>query len=279
MFQYAAGKALALTHNTDLKLDLSWFDAISKGDTVRTYDLSCFSLPEESIATAKELKMLKNTLIPPRVVKVIKSFYPSFQKNIIVEKHFHYDPNFWESPVNGYLRGYWQSYRYFDSFSEHIRKDFTFKLPMDTKNQTLSEFISTASSISLHIRRGDYVSDANINTFHGTASLDYYYKAVEYISQSCKNPAIFIFSDDMKWVKENLTLPYPTTYIDHNTMAFEDMRLMSLCKHNIIANSSFSWWGAWLNNNPEKIVIAPKRWFNQTSIDTSDLIPDNWIRM
>lgn len=276
MFQYATGKALALSHNTNLKLDVSWFDTNTQGATKRTYDLSYFSLPEDIIATQQDLKSVKKSRLPSKIIKLL---YSAYQNKIVTEKHYHYDPNFWKSPSNAYLTGYWQSFRYFDTFSEYIRKDFEFKPPIDIKNQKLSGSILVTSSVSLHIRRGDYVTNTHTNSFHGTTTFDYYNKAIEYISQQVKNPHIFIFSDDMKWVKENFFLPYPTTYIDHNTIAFEDMRLMSLCKHNIIANSSFSWWGAWLNQNPEKIVIAPKQWFNDSSINTSDLIPNFWIRL
>ena len=101
------------------------------------------------------------------------------------------------------------------------------------------------------------------------------------MTQKITNPHFFIFSDDQKWVKDNFKIKYPIAFIDHNASKkdYEDLRLMSLCKHNIIANSSFSWWGAWLNSNPKKIVIAPKEWFADPSIDTSDLIPPGWIRL
>jgi hypothetical protein len=276
MFQYAAGKALALEHNTNLKLDLLWFNTISKIDTVRTYDLSCFSIPTDSIASAKELKKIKQKIF---LLKIVKKIYPSFSTSVFSEKHYNYDPNFLSFPANAYITGYWQSFRYFEQFAEYIQKDFTFTTPMNIKNQIFSELILTTSSVSIHIRRGDYITNTHANSFHGTTSLEYYYEAVKYIGEYIKNPNFFIFSDDIQWVKENLSLSYPTIYIDHNQMAFEDMRLMSLCKHNIIANSSFSWWGAWLNQNSEKIVIAPKKWFNDSSINTIDLIPKSWVQL
>lgn len=279
MFQYAAGKALALSHNTDLKLDLSWFDISAKTDTIRTFDLECFNLPDNIIASDEELKKIKKGILTSRIPKSIKSFYYSFQKNIILEKYFHYDPTFFDSPSNAYISGYWQSIQYFESFSEHIRKDFRFKTPMEGENQKISESIRATSSVSLHIRRGDYITHAYTNQFHGTTSLDYYNNALEYIKKKIDNPHIFIFSDDMDWVKRNFNLSLPTTYIDHNNIAFEDIRLMSLCKHNIIANSTFSWWGAWLNENPEPIIIAPKKWFNDSTLNTKDVIPYSWLKL
>ena len=136
-------------------------------------------------------------------------------------------------------------------------------------------------SVCIHIRRGDYVEDIITNQFHGVCNLDYYYRSIEYIASKIKNPYFFVFSDDPLWVKQNLILKYPCDYIDQNfgKKDYEDMRVISKCKHNIIANSSFSWWGAWLNINPNKIVIAPKNWFKSKAINTKDLIPESWFKI
>lgn len=281
MFQYAAGKALALTHNTDLRFDLSWFDTITKSDTVRTYNLTCFSFPDTIFASPKDLQSNKAIFLPSRIKKLIKRLYPSFQKNVILEKYFHYDPSLLDSPSNAYIEGYWQSFRYFEPFSNIIREELRFQTPMDAENQKLSESILATPSVSLHIRRGDYVTNTHANDFHGTTSLEYYDSAIKAIYKHITEPHFFIFSDDIEWTTQNLSIPFNATYINHNhgNMAFEDMRLMSLCKHNIIANSTFSWWGAWLNTNPNKIVIAPKTWFQDNTINTNDLIPGSWLRV
>jgi hypothetical protein len=144
--------------------------------------------------------------------------------------------------------------------------------------KTLLKRVSSNNSVSVHIRRGDYVSNPHASKFHGTKGLDYYEKAVERIAETVKNPELFVISDDIEWCKENLRLPYKTTHIDGNA-GFEDMHIMSHCAHNIIANSSFSWWAAWLNTNPDKVVIAPKKWFNDESINTEDVVPKTWIRL
>jgi hypothetical protein len=124
------------------------------------------------------------------------------------------------------------------------------------------------------------VANKNANAHHGTCTLDYYHEAIKIMKEKIKNPYFFIFSDDIPWVKENLKIDGDAFFITGKKIKdHEEMFLMSRCKHNIIANSSFSWWGAWLNNNPEKIVIAPKRWFNNEKINTSDLVPDNWLRI
>ena len=145
----------------------------------------------------------------------------------------------------------------------------------------MAEQISSSTPVSIHIRRGDYVNDSHTNSVHGTCGLDYYQNAMKLISGRVDKPTFFCFSDDIEWAKNKLHAQYPIIYVDHNGLdnASEDMRLMSQCKHNIIANSSFSWWGAWLNSNPDKIVIAPTKWFQKEDYDTRDLIPAGWIRL
>ena len=135
--------------------------------------------------------------------------------------------------------------------------------------------------MSLHVRRTDYVQNALTNKIHGVCDQDYYASCVRYIGDQVSNPHFFIFSDEPQWAKDNLMFDFPMTVVDCNDASrnYEDLRLMSTCKHNIIANSSFSWWGAWLNSNPNKIICAPKQWFTDSTRNTKDLIPSNWIRL
>ena len=159
-------------------------------------------------------------------------------------------------------------------------QQFTLKNEIHPKTQQYKQEIIATESVSLHVRHGDYVTNADTNSFHGVCSLDYYKNAVSKIKQEMPLP-FFIFSDDIIWAKENLDFIGNMTFIEYNgaTPDHEEMYLMSLCQHNIIANSSFSWWGAWLNQNPNKIIIAPQNWFNDVSLDTKDLIPNEWIRL
>jgi hypothetical protein len=174
--------------------------------------------------------------------------------------------------------GYWQSEKYFSEFSQQIRRDFSFCKPLSSDNEEFANEINHINAVSLHVRRGDFVNNPTTLATHGLCSLDYYRAAVQYISYRVNQPHFFIFSDDIAWTKENLEIVFPCHYVDHNQGAesHNDMRLMSLCQHHIIANSSFSWWGAWLNPSKEKIVIAPKRWFAK-QIDTRDLLPPSWV--
>ena len=171
---------------------------------------------------------------------------------------------------NSYLNGYWQSIKYFEGIENDIKKDFRFKNQLDKNNLEILNEIENSNSISIHIRRGDYMSPENYNMYGCIATPTYYKKAIKVIEEKVENPTFFVFSNDMDWVKKNIQINSRVFYID--------MFLMSKCKHNIIANSSFSWWGAWLNENKNKIVIAPKKWINREDVDSDkiELFCEGW---
>ena len=229
---------------------------------------------DEQFTTRLETVLLKR---PKSFLSRIFSPCSSYVK----EKYFHFDPDILSVPNNSYLEGYWASEKYFQDISDVIRKEFILKNTPDAINKAMMKRISSCNSISIHVRRNDYVEDKKTNDFHGVCGLEYYNKAVSMIGKKIKNPTFFVFSDDPEWCKINLRLDFPTDYVTHNLgkKDYEDMRLMSACKHNIIANSSFSWWGAWLNNNSNKIVVAPKKWFADASTNTADLVPKQWSRI
>ena len=177
------------------------------------------------------------------------------------------------------FRGTWQSERFFEHAKENVRSSFQFKTELlSLKTSEIARKMSTETSVSIHIRRGDYLSPQYKDGFGGICTMDYYERAIEMIRSKVVNPHFYVFTDDIKWVKENFNL-VNAIYVDHNTAnnSWQDMYLMCQCKHNIIANSSFSWWGAWLNANPDKIVIAPSKWWSQFEKD--DVVPDSWIRI
>ena len=203
----------------------------------------------------------------------------SFSDHYYKERHFHYDPDLNKANQDLYLDGYWQSEKYFVSYRDDLLKAFTLKADLHEQTLRYRKMIEESKAVSLHIRRGDYISNPHTNSVHGTCSLEYYKKAVNQITKRVKNPHFYIFSDDLAWTKENLSFIKVVTFVelDEKIPDHEEMYLMSWCQHNIIANSSFSWWGAWLNQNPHKTVIAPKKWFNDTTINTNDLIPEDWL--
>lgn len=289
MFQYSLGRALSVKNKTGLKLDISGY-GINK---LHNYSLSHFNIAESFASKADIEKLLcdpKMLLNDPKILleKLLAQKTQPFasskrytaEKKFIAEKCFQFDNKILQLKDNFYLDGYWQSEKYFRGIKNIIYKDFTVKNELSGKDLEIHQIIKEKDSISLHIRRGDYVNNQVTNKVNGTCSLDYYNQSAAYIAEKSKKPHFFIFSDDPAWVKDNLKLPYPMTFVNHNNAEtnFEDMRLMSLCNHNIIANSSFSWWGAWLNKHKDKIVIAPARWLRDDSKNTRDVIPAGWIK-
>lgn len=267
MFQYAMGRHLSLKLNTDLKLDISEFE----NDTLRQYYLSPFCI-NEHFATKEELK----NFMPG----YLNWFFKKPTK-LIREKSFTFDPKILSLNGNLMLKGYWQSYRYFEDIPEAIKKDFSLKKPFSKSYKVLLDEINYVNSIGVHIRRGDYVCDMITNEYHGVCSPEYYLNAAKYIAEKIIDPRFYIFSDDPQWIKTNFSIPFKFKNVIEleGQSSHQDMVLMSKCRHNITANSTFSWWAAWLNQNPDKIIIAPQKWFAGAKNKTDDLVPKDWIRL
>lgn len=278
MFQYASARALALRKGVPLKLDVSGFATYGLH---QGFELSHVFNIDTDIAESDDVRKILGWQSRPRIRSLLS--WPRFSllrsNKLIIEPSFHYWEKINEVPDNCYLKGYWQTEKYFNDAAADIRRDFVFHNPLNDKNAESASLISEVNSVSLHVRRGDYVSDARTAETHGLCSIEYYRAAIQLVLARVPNAHFFIFSDDVCWVRKNLPLDLPTNYIDHNQgrQSFNDMRLMSLCKHNIIANSSFSWWGAWLNANHNKIVVAPSRWFNSAQHDTRVLYCRDWV--
>lgn len=282
MFQYAFGQSLS----GDVLYDLSWFegDLISGKETSRALELEAFCCGLK-VASAAEIRQAQGALIHR------KSFLPSclrkifggakrdvYESVIFEDQACVFQSGFLEKRTNAYYEGYFNSERYFLPIEDKIRADFQLCVPFVGANQEMLEQISSTNAVSLHVRRGDYV---NASKTYALCSLDYYQAAVEHILSNVENPHFFIFSDDLPWVVECLKLDCNFTLVDINDYktGFNDLVLMSHCQHHIIANSTFSWWAAWLNPSPSKIVIAPKVWFATGKKSDQDLIPDSWLRL
>lgn len=277
MFQYACGRRLAHARSTSLKLDISDLGAPNE----RTFALCSLKISGE-IASNADIKRFKSSGFLRRLLRrggIVKRSHR--ERNIVREQSFHFDESILSLPDNVYLEGYWQSERYFKDIESLIRREFAVMHPPVGKNAMTAETIAASNAVAVHVRRGDYVSNPKTSQVHGVCTPDYYERAAKRIVQSTFNPHFFVFSDDPKWVRANFRLGHEMTHVDQNSSetGHEDLRLMSLCKHHIIANSSFSWWGAWLSTYPEKIVIAPARWFNDYSADTRDLLPPSWTAL
>jgi len=268
MFQYATGRNLALRNNTKLKFDVTELE----NDNLRSYELNVFYI-SGSIASRYRLMLIR---------KFNKSIFSKMLGQnyfYIKQKTRNFDETILKKRGNIYLDGYWQSENYFKDIREIIVKDFTIKVEPKGENKSLLRKIENSNSVCIHVRRKDYIRNKKTKEFHGFCSLEYYNKAAKIIEKKVSNPKFFVFSDEPAWTKENLKLNKTTIYVDINNTkrSYEDLRLMSNCKHFIIANSSFGWWGAWLSNNAEKIICAPEKWFK--SVDEGDIVPKSWIRV
>ena len=275
MFQYAAGRRLAYVRKTELVLDLSWYRHIPASNTPRNYELDDYPIAARVTTAAEEWWC---QLHSNRVLRRV-AFLPRRWFNFR-EKSFEFDRSVLDLPDNTYLDGYWQSHQYFDDIADLIRAEMTPSKLANPRNTAVQIAIASAEAVSVHVRRGDYVTLKTAATMHGSCSLDYYQAALATVASRTRAPHFFVFSDDVEWARANLTAPGPMTFVDHNgpEAAFQDLRLMSLCKHHVIANSSFSWWGAWLNPGKDKIIISPKTWFADGRA-TCTLIPSTWMRL
>lgn len=276
LFQYAAALALAKHLGTSVGFDLRFLAANNIETTPRDFELGDFNIPVRPIPLVDQLAfgMLK---VPFK--SIFKYLAESiFSTRFFTEKSMQFDPVFFTGKSSHhYLKGYFQSERYFTS----IRNDILKSLPSYPPDSMLANDIRSCNAVSLHIRRGDYASVSSIQKVHGLLPLTYYYTAINYLIHRLEDIHVYVFSDDIAWAKDNLVLPVKTTWATENQLnkSYKDMLLMSLCKHHIIANSSFSWWGAWLSTDSESIVIAPKQWFadEKYQSQSQDIIPDRWI--
>jgi len=280
MFQYAFAYAYGQNKQCEVKLDITDFDSYQ----LRKYELNVFS-PSLSIATEAEINSMecKQTKLWQRVYKKLRQILKKIDTNCYIEPHFYYDKTVYALSGDIYFKGYWQSEKYFIKYRDSLLKEFSPQNSLHKDSNIFLQKILKCNSVSVHIRRGDYVSNDQANQMHGTCPVEYYQQAYKLLTKKIDNPYFFIFSDDLEWAKEHLSFMQNTTFVNisEDVPDYEEMILMSRCQHNIIANSSFSWWGAWLNQNPDKIIVAPKIWFKNKEMNenTQDLIPPEWIRL
>ena len=283
LFQYALARNLALKNNTDLQLDTLEFATYPH----HKYSLQHFNIIEQE-ATEEELRHFHNIKayiasekFSYKIIKKLKlEKYVLFSRGYIKEFQSTYDPKILDITGDVYLDGYWQSEKYFKNIRETLLKDLTLKKPMSDQGKKFQDEIhSKEMPVSLHIRRGDFANNPVQSKFHGVTPLEHHYAGIKIITEKHPNPHFFVFSDSIEWARENFKTSYPTTFIDLGVEKnYEELMLMSFCKHHILSNSTFGWWGAWLAQSKDQIVVAPKKWFNK-SIDLSDLMPEDWIKI
>lgn len=267
MFQYAFARSLSLSLPYEVKLDI-WGKISEKYECTRysrSYGLNNFKINLD-VASKSELRKwsLCDNSFYHKILGLRKGYKSKY--NIYFEEDFNYDPNKKNICDNMYLVGWFQNELYFNNIRRVLLAEFKprkkVKIP-----KVYSDIMKYNTVISIHIRRGDYVTDKEARKYLGPCKRDYYKRAIKYISEKVTNPFYLIFTDDISWAKINFHCNYPFAFVSdiQKYEDWEEMILMSKCKHNIIANSTFSWWGAWLNTNTEKIVIAPEKWFRDCS--------------
>lgn len=270
LFQYAFGRRLALIRQEDLLLDEEGLN--NDYVTNRRYSLAPFNIKAKIVSSAEVLKF-------KYPYGLISKFFAIFNIKILRRFNIGWNELLLESKKS-YFEGFFQSYKYLEPIREQLLKEIALKEPLENKYIEILNKIATTNSVSIHVRRGDYVNNQKTKAAHYTFGLEYYVKAVEMILTKINKPTFYIFSDDISWVKENLKIDETVVFVSNSSMNdYEELMLMSRCQNNIIANSSFSFWGAWLNQNENKIVIAPQKWNNIYVSEYQDLLPPSWLKI
>lgn len=275
MFQYATGLEISAKYNEPLKIDATGYDNERhvKSDTPRKYRLFAFTITGE-LATLEEALKARNPygifsrLFRVFIQKILRKYYIDYEPGYFTKKHL-------------YVEGFFQSEKNFPNVWDRIRKEFTLKKELESAPFLEAKSkIDNVRSVSVHIRRGDYANHKETNSYFGTCDKGYYVQAIELMKSKVEHPIFYFFSDDMEWVKKEFGEANDFIFISNPALQdYEELILMSLCAYNIIANSSFSWWGAWLSSNPNKIVIAPKKWLNIVPDPQPNITPESWIRI
>lgn len=308
MFKYAAAKALAQKHNADLYLDVDV--ACLEGYGIgQSFQLNRFNI-KAGYATRSIMKQFDQTnavsalyvLVRRRLreLRIVRALATRLRKSglnvskvvpvgtvngskvfLEAEEDWAFKPEFLDLPDDILIKGYFPSYKYFEAISDTIVDEFTLKAPLSAQSRAIEEDIINSNSISIHFRRGDVVANPKYRSWYdGVVTDNYYLNAIKFFAGRVENPHFFIFSNDMEWVKQNFKMPGKVTYVDHNPpeSGFEDLHLMSKCKHNVTTGcSSFSWWGAYLNPNPNKIVLRAARMNFHPHLDNpGDFYPPSW---
>lgn len=272
MFQYAYAKSLE-QNGYSVKIDISGF----KDYVSHKYGLDKYNIDLQISEKHENDTFYKNTLF----CKILRKIGVDFSSSI-KEKDLRFDNKLLNIKDNSYIEGYFQSEKYFKNIKEIILDQFIINQQISIYTKEIEKQIrNSKNSCSIHVRRGDFINNTNI-TIHGMCDIEYYKRAMKFLEQKERDINYFIFSCDIDWVKDNLIVKN-AIYIEtkEKRLPHEDIYLMSLCKNNIIANSTFSWWGAWLNQNQNKIVIAPKIWFADKKLQeqSKDIVCQEWIKI
>jgi len=278
LFQYALARSLSIQKGYDFALDISFFSGPPDAEHPRIYQLDKFNIRQNIAEPEQIASFLSPGIWKRRLRSVVQAGRPYYKRKVVYEGRLDFDADILQVRDDSYLFGYWQDERYFFPVQDTLRKELSFCSEPSGLNKEMLDLISGTEAVSLHIRRGDYLTDAFTVNNVGICDLDYYRRAIQLIAEKVQSPVFYVFSDDPEWTGANVKIDHPCVFVNHNSQenAFEDLRLMSRCKHHVIANSSFSWWGAWLSGNSEKVVIAPRIW---RSKGPDMFVPGNWRKI
>jgi hypothetical protein len=285
MFQYAAGLALARQRQTELKLDASWYAESPGRKPHERYALDVFAL-DAPFATPREINRARGGRPRPlerwsgALARALRLAPPAAPGNWHAPPTFAFYPEFFAQPDNTYLHGMFQSAQFFAPVVDEIRAQFRLRAPAPPAIAALAERIRSGPSALVHFRRGDYVNDPRYAREIGVLGPGYYARATRMLCERHPDATLYIFSDDIENVAREFHPAGPHEFVrtPADTAAHDVLRLMNLCDHAIIANSSLSWWGAWLNASPNRLVIAPDPWFAGGELDTRQVVPAGWTR-
>lgn len=275
-FQYAYGRALAYRNRTTLKLDISWYDSHPK----RRYSLDQFKIAATTAGDEDIGNVLRRRNgVLGKVDAGLQRLKPYYKRRYVRERVLSFDPNIARLSHDAYLVGYWGSPRYFSSIAEVLRAELTLAYAMDSTNASYVQQIMNCNSVSVHVRRGDYV-EARQQALFGLLPVTYYQRAIHYLATQLKDPHFFVFSDDIEWCRESIQIDYAHDFVSSadGNADYIDFTLLNSCRHHIIANSTFSWWGAWLSQWNGRVVVAPRQWYADSRYSAHDLVPEEWIR-
>jgi hypothetical protein len=280
LFQYATGRAIAIQKQVSLLLDNSWYAQTYHDVTPRELLLSKLNTKGSFISFQPKIKR------PKRIQRIQQMFWPINPFIFVEQTPYRFDSRLNKSPAfkqqNLYLMGYWQSYKYFESIKPILQSEISLKKPLDTHYLNYLNQIQATASAMVHIRRGDYVNLASASKIHGFIGLEYYREGMGLLLN--KNPEIhfFVFSDDLEWAKQNLPHSERSTFIQslgNSDAVIQELELMMHCQNHLIANSSLSWWAAWLSKQSNGVILCPKKWTNDLSMNWDDLLPNTWQRI
>ena len=291
MFQYAAGLSLAEHLRTVLKLDVSWFRMDPTYEAHNRYAMSCLNITEqfatqEEIHRVRGIQLTRPEHLAARLARSLHLYQYANRfaspSNLHYPQSFRFYPGFFNQPDNTYLHGMWQSEQFFAPVSDLLSLHFTFRYPIAPGvAETMTKIRGRGPSVAIHFRRGDYVRNSEFNRVIGVLGFGYYLQAMDVMRERHPDVTFYVFSDDIDTIEREFRPRFPCVYVHEGDRwnSYEKIRLMSACDHSITSNSSFSWWAAWLNPNPNKTVIAPDPWFAGGTQDGSDVVPASWLRL